>query len=258
MRLPDGVADHLGDRRLVVVTDGQSGARVLRTDDGAPALYLKIGEGAAAGLVADETARAAWLTGRAPVARVVAAGAADGVAWLLSEALPGLTLGDWIKRDRSRAAEGAAAMARFLRELHALPADDCPFDSSVAAWLPVARRLVAEGQVDTDDFDDDHADWSAEQVLAKVEALAQHAQGRVVVHGDLSLGNLVIGDDGRVAGFLDVGLLGVGDPYRDIVIGWRDLGAFDETAQRAFLAELGIDALDPERRELHRALDELF
>jgi aminoglycoside 3'-phosphotransferase I len=258
MRLPDGAADLLGGRRMVAITGGQSGARVLRTDDGAPVLYLKVGEGAAAGLVADEAERAAWLAGRALAARVVAAGRGGGAAWLLSEAMPGLTLGDWIKRDRKRAPEGAAMMARFLDELHALPVADCPFDSSVAAWLPMARRLVAGGQVDTDDFDDDHADWSAERVLAKVEALAHHAQGRVVVHGDFSLGNLVVGEDERIAGCLDVGLLGVGDPYRDIVIGWRDLDGFGEAAQRAFLAELGVDQLDAERRELHRALDELF
>lgn len=258
MRLPGVVADHLGDRRLVAVTSGQSGARVLRTDDDAPVLYLKIGEGPVAGLVADEAARAAWLMDRAPTARVVAAGVEGGTAWLLSEALPGPTLGDWIKRDRTRAAHGAVAMARFLRALHALPAADCPFDSSVAAWLPVARRLVVEGRVDTDDFDDDHADWSAERVLAKVEALAHHAQGRVVVHGDFSLGNLVVGDDDRIAGCLDVGRLGVGDPYRDIVIGWRDLGGFGEAAQRAFLSEIGVGDWDVDRRELHRALDELF
>ena len=185
---------------------------MLRTDDGGTAFYLKIGEGPAAGLVADETERALWLAGRAPVARVVAAGTGDGTAWLLSEALPGLTLGAWIKRDRTRAAEGAPAMARFLRDFHALPVADCPFDASIAARLPVARRLVAEGQVDTADFDEDNADWSAERVLGKVEELAHHAQGLAVLHGDYSLGNLVIADDGSMVGCLDVGRLGVGDP----------------------------------------------
>ena len=42
------------------------------------------------------------------------------------------------------------------------------------------------------------------------------------------------------------------------MIGWRDLGGFGKDAQRAFLTTLGIDELDAERRELHRALDELF
>lgn len=146
----------------------------------------------------------------------------------------------------------------FLIRLHALPVDDCPFDSSVAAWLPVARQLVTDGLVDTADFDPDHQGWSASAVLAKVEALAGQARGRVIVHGDYSLGNLMLDDDGRVSGCIDVGRMGVGDPYRDIAIGWRDLGGFGAYAQEAFVAALGLRGLDDQRLELHRALDELF
>ncbi|MEH3047965.1 MAG: phosphotransferase [Sphingomonas adhaesiva] len=176
----------------------------------------------------------------------------------MTSALHGLSAGDYIKADRRRAVAVAQALAAFLQRLHAVPVDDCPFDSSVAAWLPVVRRLVAKGQIDVEDFDDEHAGWSAARVLAKVEALAGHARGRVVVHGDFSLGNVILGDDGTIAGCIDVGRLGVGDPYRDIFIGWRDLGGFGAEAQRAFLTALGIDELDETRRELHRALDELF
>jgi aminoglycoside 3'-phosphotransferase I len=258
VRLPDAVADLLGGRHLAAVEGGQSGARVLRTDDGGPALYLKIGEGHAAALVADEIARLRWLAGRMPAPQIVAFAETCEAAWLLTEALPGVPFGAWVKQDRRRAVVAAEAMAGFLRRLHALPVDECPFDSSVAAWLPVVRGLVAEGLVDVDDFDDEHAGWSAEQVLAKVEALAGHAQGRVVVHGDFSLGNLIVDDAGLVCGCIDVGRLGVGDPYRDIFIGWRDLGGFGEEAQRAFMVALGMEGLEVDRRDLHRALDELF
>lgn len=258
MRLPDAVADHVGGRHLVAVEDGQSGASVFRTDDAQRGLYLKIADGASAGLVVDEIARLRWLAGRVPAARIVAAGEGEASAWLLTEALPGSTVGSWMRRDRGRAVRAAEEMARFLRRLHALPTDECPFDSSVAAWLPVVRELVADGRVDADDFDPEHADWSADRVLRKVEQLAGHAQGRVVVHGDFSLGNLMIDADGCVRGCIDVGRLGVGDPYRDIFIGWRDLGGFGAEAQRAFLAALDMQELDGARRELHRALDELF
>lgn len=258
MHLPDPVADLLGDRHLVSVEEGQSGARVLRTDDGSPALYLKIGEGHAAALVSQEAARLRWLAGPAPAPRMVASGEEHGVAWLVTEALPGIPLGEWIKRDRRRAVEAAESMTGVLRGLHALPAEDCPFDSSVAAWLPIARDLVARDLVDTDDFDDVHAGWSAGQVRAKVEALAYHAQGRAVVHGDFSLGNLIMDEAGRISGCIDLGQLDVGDPYRDIFIGWRDLADCGEEPQRAFLAALGLDCLEGARRDLHQALDELF
>ncbi|KQT32649.1 hypothetical protein ASG29_12990 [Sphingomonas sp. Leaf412] len=255
MRPPAAIADAIGDRRLVAVTDGQSGATVFRAGED---LFLKTGRGRVAGLVADEAARLRWSDGRIPVPRVIAAVGEGDRAWLLTSALRGMSAGDHIKADRARATAVPGSLAAFLTRLHALPVRDCPFDSSVASWLPVVRRRVADGLVDTGDFDDEHADWSAARVLARVEELACHAEGRVVVHGDFSLGNVIVGDDGDIAGCIDVGLLGVGDPYRDIFIGWRDIGGFGSDAQDAFLAALGIDRLAEPRRDLHRALDELF
>lgn len=240
----------------MAVTDGQSGAHVRRAADGS--LYLKHGAGHHAALVSDEIARLRWLAGRIPVPPIIATHEGEGAAWLLTGALPGTTAGAYLKRDRDRYRPVADAMAGLLRALHALPVADCPFDSSVAAWLPVARELVAAGRVDTEDFDDEHAGWSARQVLGKVEALAHAAEGRVVVHGDFSLGNIMVDDHGRITGCIDVGRLGVGDPYRDIFIGWRDLSGFGAAAQRAFLDALEIEELDDTRRDLHRALDELF
>jgi aminoglycoside 3'-phosphotransferase I len=256
--LPSAIAYHVGNRRLVLVEDGQSGAAVYRICDDAADWFLKVGDGTAAGLIVDEAVRLRWLAGRLPAASIVAAVEADGAAWLLTTAVPGAPAGAYIKADRRRALAFAEAMAAFVSQLHALPVDDCPFDSSVAAWLPVVRQLVAEGRVDTEDFDAEHDGWSAERVLAKVEENACHAKGRVVVHGDFSLGNLIVDGDGTITGCIDVGRLGVGDPYRDLFIGWRDLGGFGQVAQAAFLAALGIDELDARRRELHRALDELF
>ncbi len=258
MRLPDAIAERIGDRGLVAIDDGQSGAGVFRVGDDGPAYFLKVGAGAAAALVVDEAARLAWLAERFPAARIIADTVQDGTAWLVTTALPGMTAGAYIKADRRRSIAVAQTLAAFLRRLHALPVEDCPFDSSVGAWLPVVRRLVAEGQIDVADFDAEHGGWSAARVLAKVEALAEHARGQAVVHGDFSLGNVILGEDGAVVGCVDVGRLGVGDPYRDIFIGWRDLGGFGAEPQRAFLDALGIVELEADRRELHRALDELF
>ncbi|MEH3047966.1 hypothetical protein [Sphingomonas adhaesiva] len=70
MRAPGAIAAWLGDRRPVVVEDGQSGAEVFRVDGDC---FLKVGRGPAAPLVADEAARLAWLSGRVPAARIVAA-----------------------------------------------------------------------------------------------------------------------------------------------------------------------------------------
>lgn len=259
MDLPDAIAGYVGDRRPVSVTGGQSGADVYRFAGDGTALFLKVGRGVARGLVADEAARLRWLAGRIAAPAVIATVDDGEAAWLLTTALAGASANDYIKVDRAaRSVPIARRMAAFLRQLHGLAADDCPFDSRVTAWLPVVRRLVADGLVDVEDFDAEHDGWSAARMLGRVEELAGHACGAVVVHGDFSLGNVIVAADGTVAGCIDVGRLGVGDPYRDIFIGWRDLGGFGAAAQRAFLEELGMVGFDEPRRALHHALDELI
>ena len=258
MRLPVAIAAHVGDRTLRRVSDGQSGADVFRVYDEPADFFLKMGRGTTFDLVAAEARRLEWLAGRLPVPRVVAQACDDGAFWLLASALPGVSAGAYINAHRNQAVALAEKMAEFVRRLQALPVGDCPFDSRIGAWLPVVRPLVAEGRIDTGDFDEEHYGWSAVAVLAKVEQLAHHECGSVVVHGDFSLGNVIVDPGGEIVGCIDVGRLGVGDPYRDIFIGWRDLGGFGADAQAAFLAALGIDELDEPRRELHRALDELF
>lgn len=145
-----------------------------------------------------------------------------------------------------------------MRALHALPIADCPFDSSVTAWLPIARQRVADGLVDEDDFDADHHGMSATAILGMVEELTGAACSSVVAHGDFTLGNIILDAAGGVAGCIDVGRLGIADPYQDIALMWRDLGGFGEQAQAAFIAALNIERIEVERLLLHRTLDELF
>lgn len=256
--LPATLADIVGERRWVRVDDGQSGAVVHRLVGGQADLFLKCGEGALADAVFGEAARLRWLAGRVPAARVLAAEALEGTAWMLTEALPGRSAGAWLSRYLDRTGELVGAVAGYMLALHGLPVDECPFDSSVAAWLPEARQRVASRLVDEDDFDSDHLGWSAARVLAEVESLAECATDRVVVHGDFSLGNLLIDDDGTVSGCIDAGRLGVADPYQDIAICWRDLGGFGAATQAMFLDALRLDPPDWQRITLHRSLDELF
>lgn len=60
-------------------------------------------------------------------------------------------------------------------------------------------------------------------------------------HGDVAVGNLLV-RDGRLAGVLDFGTSGVGDPACDLVIAWT---LFDGDSRAAFRAGLDLD-LDPD------------
>ena len=112
---------------------------------------------------------------------------------------------------------------------------------------------------DVEDFADDHLGWDAERMLAHTEALYDpDLHQRVVTHGDFSLGNLLMDERGDVTGCIDVGLLGVADPYQDIAILCANLGELDPAAERAFLDAIGVASPDRQRMAFHRCLDELF
>lgn len=239
--------------------EGESGGiihRVIAADG--TRLYLKYGEGAVADAVADEAIRLRWLQGRVAAARLVSSVIDPDAAWLLTSTVPGKTGDAWLKQNPGLLGQVVRGFASMLIGLHALPADECPFDASAAVRLAAARKLVAAGAVDEGDFADDHFGMSAAAVLAEAEALYGAATGRVVTHGDFSLGNILLDASGRVTGCVDVGRLGVADPYQDIAILWENLGDFGEEAQRMFLAAVGIDEVNEERLRFHRMLDELF
>lgn len=143
-----------------------------------------------------------------------------------------------------------------MRRLHALPVADCPFDASHPVRLAQARRNIDAGRVDEADFDDIRAGWTADQVWEALHASMPPAFERIVTHGDFSTGNILIDADGSVTGIVDVGRLGVADPYQDLAVLWNNFEAYGLGA-RLFEA-YGIAEPDEARLHFHLLLDELF
>ncbi|MCM6774175.1 aminoglycoside 3'-phosphotransferase [Nocardia sp. CDC159] len=145
-------------------------------------------------------------------------------------------------------------LGRVLRRLHEIPIAACPFDGRLEVTLEQARRNVAEGRVDAEDFDDDHATLTPDQVLQRLHARRPRTEDLVVTHGDYTPPNVLVG--GIV---IDVGRLGVADRHRDLALAQRDLlddHGPDEVD--AFFAAYGRADPDPELLEYYRTLDELF
>lgn len=237
---------------------GESGGAVYRLHaEDKPTLYLKYGTGQVATAVTDEMARLLWLGRSIAVPEVRRFVASPGDAWLLMTAIPGKTAYQCLDEHPERAARTVEAIAGFLRTIHALPVDTCPFDSGHALRLAHARRRLEAGEVDTDDFGEDHRGWSPEQVWREMTALLPIEFEPVVTHGDFSLDNILL-EDGRVTGCIDVGLAGVADRYQDLAILADCLDEFDPTFRRELWRAYGID--DPESHKLafHHCLDEFF
>ena len=254
--MPPDLLARLGPYGSTRVEAGESGGTVHRlAATGLRTLFLKEGGGVVAEAITDEMARLAWLAGRVAVPELVQFVRADGPAWLLTTAVSGETTEVQAKRgDVSALVE---PMAAFLRALHALPVDECPFDSSAPVRLAAARSAMAAGSVDADDFDDEHRGWTPEQVWERMMALRPAGFGRVVTHGDFSLGNLLV-ENGRVTGCIDVGRTGVADPYQDLAICWANWEEIDAGLGERFLAAYGLETVDRDRLAFHLCLDEFF
>ncbi len=246
-------------------TVGRSGSavyRLRRLDGQGPDLFLKHGQGPAADDVTDEMVRLQWLRSRLPVPKVVhflrsqdQEGRTSGgdEAWLLTTALPGRSAYQELQDGRPV----VDALADFLRRLHDLDPDTCPFVTDHPFRLRQARANIEAGLVDTDDFDDERQGWSAEQVWQELLTRLPIAAERVVTHGDFSLDNLLL-QDGVVTGVLDVGRLGLADRYQDLGIAWNALGEFGPQLRTRFLERYGITEPDARRLSFHVLLDELF
>ena len=129
----------LAGYRATRVLAGESGGTVERLDaKGEPTLYLKQGTGRIAEDIADEAARLGWLAGRleVPTIRHFARTADEASLLTTTTAMPGETIDTVIEAAPERLPDLIAPLAAFLRPLHALPVDECPFDAG-------APRLVA-------------------------------------------------------------------------------------------------------------------
>ncbi|MDH7801667.1 MULTISPECIES: APH(3')-I family aminoglycoside O-phosphotransferase [unclassified Rhizobium] len=240
-------------------TVGESGSAVYRLygKPGASDLFLKHGRGASSDDLLDETSRLRWMTRHVPVPAVTGFVSTPDEAWLLMTALPGETAYQALEARPEDRAVIIDALADAMRQIHAIPVNECPFNSDHAYRLSLARRRIDAGLVEEDDFDDERQGWTAGQVWQAMHQLLPFTPDPVVTHGDFSLDNLLVVDD-EVIGCIDVGRVGIADRYQDLAILWNCLGEFEASLKDRFLARYGMSGLDRNKLEFHLMLDELF
>jgi aminoglycoside 3'-phosphotransferase-1 len=197
---------------------GRSGSAVWRLHaDGRDALYLKYGTGLIARDIADEHARFQWLAAHDVVPAVVAFVSQADSAWLLTKAAQGRMLEDVLAEEAGNRVAVVQAVGTFLRRLHAISPATCMFDAR-APRSPGARSHEHQRRrVQENEFDDERAGWTAEQVWAAIHDLLPLSFEEVVTHGDFSTRNIFI-SNGAVTACIDVGRVGIADPYQDLAI----------------------------------------
>ncbi|MGC4110616.1 MAG: aminoglycoside 3'-phosphotransferase [Nocardioides sp.] len=247
------------------VSRGHTAAVVRRSPDGGA--YAKTGTGLERLELVDERERLAWLADAGLPVPAVLSWEDDGESATLTTAtLPGVPLSEL---PASAVESATRSLGAFLRELHTVPRASCPFERWLAVTVPLARVRADEGLVDEDDFDEERAGRSAEELIselieARPRAERLELEDLVVCHGDACLPNfLADADTLAITGMVDVGRLGVADRHLDLALATRSMSdtslnpAYGPEAASALLEAYDAPA-DPWRLDFYRLLDELF
>ncbi|GAA1227296.1 aminoglycoside O-phosphotransferase APH(3')-IIb [Kitasatospora nipponensis] len=228
-RLLADLRRHFADHAWTPVTVGCSGAAVYRLERRGESTYLKIaayGERPDPGSdLAAEATRATWLAGQGiGVPQVLDQWHGPDGGWLLTPAVPGRSAAEpWPVGQLPAVVD---ALADVARSLHALPAADCPFDRTLAVTLSDARHAAEHRLLDLADLDEQRAGWTADRLLAELNATVPADEDVVVCHGDLCLPNVLL--DPRtlqVTGLVDLGRVGRADRNADLALLARSLAA---------------------------------
>lgn len=248
-QFPDQIAREIDGYRLHELARRHAPSTiVMLSKPGRHSLVLKIGRD-----LVPEGRRLRWLKGRLPVPEVVTIASQDGTDYLLMTKLPGGDgSDDRVHRDGERFVE---LLAHALRTVHGVPTADCPFSATIDSLLEVAEQRVSHGALATSDFAASYLGRSPDELLGILHQLRPSEEGAIFTHGDASLPNLLF-DRGHVSGFIDLGLAGISDPYRDLGLAARSLTRnMGGKWVRPFLHAYGAP-MDEPRLEFFILLDE--
>ncbi|ACU75033.1 aminoglycoside phosphotransferase [Catenulispora acidiphila DSM 44928] len=250
--IPDAVRDAAGGRTIVPVWFNEGGS-TFRLGDAPDARYAKWAPAGSYLDLAGEAARIRWAGAFVTVPQVVEQAASAEGSLLVTAALEGeMAVTERWKQDPATAVR---VIGESLRAFHdALPVDSCPF--SFSAELRVAEAVRYAEELKDRTMHPDFAGLTREQALKRVADIPP-VDKLVVCHGDTCAPNTLLSADGRFAGHVDLGDLGVADRWSDLAIAtWSTTWNYGDGWQEALLEAYGI-APDPERTEYYRLLWEV-
>ncbi|MET3141604.1 UNVERIFIED_ORG: aminoglycoside phosphotransferase (APT) family kinase protein [Arthrobacter sp. UYEF2] len=144
--------------------------------------------------------------------------------------IPGAAAADVDPAERGPAAEG---LAEFLLSLH------MPAEAGVPVNLFRGVPLTDRGSAVVERLGDRER-YPQTAALGAVWAQACAANAwdgpAIMLHGDLHPGNILLADDGTLAGVIDFGDVGAGDPAVDLAVAWL---MFDAGARQRFIDAFG-------------------
>lgn len=222
----------LADRPLVRVTNGWDNATFRLGDD----LAVRLPRRAEAGpLILHEQRYLPDIARRSPVAVPVPVHAGRPTPdfpwpWSIVRWVRGAAAADVGPAGRRPPAEG---LAGFLLALHVPAEPGVPVNPFRGVPLPDRDAAVVERLGDRGRYPQASA---LKAVWAQACAAKAWDGPPMMLHGDLHPGNVLLAEDGSLAGVIDFGDVGAGDLAVDLAAGWL---MFDAGARRRFMDAFG-------------------
>jgi len=155
-------------------------------------------------------------------------------SWSINKYLEGKTL----QQSDSNKSDIAKELASFLKELQSIDTTNGPLSGQHNFYrggqLSIYHNEVIDALTNLKDaIDTDICLHIWESALAN-----KWTRKNVWVHGDIAIGNL-LHQNYHLAGVIDFGMLGVGDPACDLVMAWT---YFDDLSREIFMEEMNMDS----------------
>ena len=159
-----------------------------------------------------------------------------------------------LRHNHGDKADLVQVLARALRQIHALPIDECPFDRRYGALVARVSQQLESGLLTREMLAEEGWEGGPQEMLAWLDAHQPEREDLVFNLGDYCLPNVLV-QDGVLPGFGDWGYAGVGDRYLDLAACAqsiaRNLGA---VWVAPFFAEYGVEQVDEEKLSLYRRI----
>ena len=258
MNLPTEISHLINSESINEIHIGESKSRVFQvTGKSGEPYFLKIANSEYVKLeIEREVEVLEWLSKhRLPVPSKVALAYKETQTYFLQTAVPGVPLSavasELVPNDCLRLG------AEFLRTLHTLDINSCPFDRRLEVVRKLAKINIENGLVDESDFDPEDQGKSAKELFQELPQDIK--EDLVFTHGDYCFPNIIF-QDGLISGVVDLGRAGIADRYQDIGLFIRSFKSnIAEPNLQLFLSSYGlIDKFSGHKASFYRKLDEFF
>jgi len=208
-----------------------------------------------------------WLQGKLSVPKILYQTKQNGKNYLLMSKIEGEMSCDekWMLHP----AVLASVLAEALKNLWKVDVSDCPVTWQLDKMLKEAKENIEKGKVDVDNVEPEtfgENGFADPQALLAWLEVNKPTEELVLSHGDFCLPNIFV-QEGKLAGYIDLGRCGVADKWRDIAICYRSLmhnfgGVYDGKVYEGFEPEMLFEQLgiepDWDKINYYILLDELF